>query len=193
MERAHAQLLSRIMAEALFRSAGLEEAEYAPYAAKASDGGYDAATIKTMAIDELVEELGMKKGHARKLHLHLAGASAGAGSGTVGEKRKADAVGSSNQTAPTAGAKKEKGGVMTISVLQNQSRQALQFRIRETARLGKVFDAVAAEVGVAHNTFRLFFDGIRLNREQTAAEAGLEDGDQIDMMIEQQGGGRCCR
>ena len=35
----------------------------------------------------------------------------------------------------------------------------------------------------------IVFDGERINQEQTPADLGLEDGDQIDAMVEQLGGG----
>ena len=42
---------------------------------------------------------------------------------------------------------------------------------------------------VQANTTRFMFDGERINQEQTPADLGLEDGDQIDAMVEQLGGG----
>lgn len=42
---------------------------------------------------------------------------------------------------------------------------------------------------VQANTTRFMFDGERIGEEHTPAALGLEDGDQIDAMVEQLGGG----
>ena len=47
--------------------AGLPTRAAGTYAAKCEEDGYDEETMRTMPQDELVTELGMKKGHARKL------------------------------------------------------------------------------------------------------------------------------
>ena len=42
---------------------------------------------------------------------------------------------------------------------------------------------------VQANATRFVFDGARIDEAQTPASLGLEDGDQIDAMVEQLGGG----
>ena len=41
--------------------------------------------------------------------------------------------------------------------------------------------------GVSPNSVRFLFDGMRINNRQTPYELDMEDGDIIDVMIEQQG------
>ena len=43
--------------------------------------------------------------------------------------------------------------------------------------------------GVAMNSVRFLFDGNRVNPTQTPQDLDMEDGDVIDVMVEQQGGG----
>ena len=44
----------------------------------------------------------------------------------------------------------------------------------------------------APSSVRFLFDGNRVNPNQTPQELEMEDGDVIDVMVEQQGGGAAC-
>ena len=56
--------------------------------------------------------------------------------------------------------------------------------------MSKVFNAYAKRKGVQGNALRFLLDGQRINPEQTPGDLELEDQDQIDCVLEQQGGGR---
>ena len=63
-----------------------------------------------------------------------------------------------------------------------------QFKIKKTTKMGKVFKAYAERKGISQSTLRFLLDGERVNDDQTAKMLELEDGDQIDAVLEQVGG-----
>jgi small ubiquitin-related modifier len=54
------------------------------------------------------------------------------------------------------------------------------FKLKSTAKLGKVFDAYCQRKGLQPNAVKFVFDGANLDREKTIADSGIEDGDCID-------------
>ena len=52
---------------------------------------------------------------------------------------------------------------------------------------GEIFNAYATRKGVAGTDLRFLFDGSRVRGDQTPAGIGMEEGDQLDCMAEQQG------
>jgi len=54
--------------------------------------------------------------------------------------------------------------------------------------MGKVFKAYAEREGISRSTFRFLLDGECVADDQTAKMLELEDGDQIDAVLEQVGG-----
>jgi small ubiquitin-related modifier len=54
--------------------------------------------------------------------------------------------------------------------------------------MGKVFKAYAERKGIAQSTLRFLLDGDRVGDDSTAKMLELEDGDQIDAVLEQVGG-----
>lgn len=92
-----------------------------------------------------------------------------------------------------------------------QLGEEMFFKVKRTTKMSKVFDAYAGRKGVPSSTLRFFLDGDRINaddtpklvrqrpprrlaaRQRTVLTAGraqldLQDADQIDCMLEQQGG-----
>ncbi|KJE88408.1 ubiquitin [Capsaspora owczarzaki ATCC 30864] len=64
----------------------------------------------------------------------------------------------------------------------------VNFKIKKTTKMSKLIDAYCQRVGINPASVRFLFDGARINGDQTAADVGLEDGDNIDVMQEQTGG-----
>ncbi|WWD18221.1 hypothetical protein CI109_102671 [Kwoniella shandongensis] len=62
------------------------------------------------------------------------------------------------------------------------------FKIKKTTRLNKLKTAYADRVGTDVNAIRLLFDGQRILDTQTAEELELEDGDALEVLLEQVGG-----
>jgi small ubiquitin-related modifier len=62
------------------------------------------------------------------------------------------------------------------------------FKVKKTTRMEKVFNTYAQRKGVNQNSLRFLLDGERINADSSPASLDLEDQDQIDCMLEQQGG-----
>ena len=72
--------------------------------------------------------------------------------------------------------------------LPSQNGEETQFKIKKTTKMGKVFKAYAERKGISQSTLRFLLDGERVADDQTAKMLELEDGDQIDAVLEQVGG-----
>lgn len=66
--------------------------------------------------------------------------------------------------------------------------RAVFFKCKMTTPLEKLMKAFCTRNGVAQTSVRFLFDGNRINANQTPQELDMEDGDVIDVMVEQQGG-----
>jgi len=54
---------------------------------------------------------------------------------------------------------------------------AIQFKVKKTTAFKKIFEAYAAKVGAAHNSFRFMYDGSRIQEADTPKMLEIEDGD----------------
>jgi len=63
-------------------------------------------------------------------------------------------------------------------------------KVKATMRFAKIFEAAEKRFGKEPGTLRFTHDGQRLHNDDTPAQLGMEDNDQIDAFI-QQLGGRC--
>ena len=61
------------------------------------------------------------------------------------------------------------------------------FKVKTTTKLDKIFIAYATRKDVAWTDLRFLFSGVRVRGDQTPAGIGMEDGDQLDCMLEQGG------
>lgn len=78
--------------------------------------------------------------------------------------------------------------IITLKVAAQDGREVF-FRIRTTSKFERLMKAYGDSVGVKSvNHLRFLFDGNRINPEQTPASLEMEDGDVLDVMVEQQGG-----
>ena len=69
-----------------------------------------------------------------------------------------------------------------------QNGEETFFKVKANTKMSKVFNAYAKRKGVQGNALRFLLDGQRINAEQTPGDLELEDQDQIDCVLEQQGG-----
>mmetsp|Transcript_10612 Transcript_10612/g.13189 ORF Transcript_10612/g.13189 Transcript_10612/m.13189 type:complete len:195 (+) Transcript_10612:77-661(+) len=77
----------------------------------------------------------------------------------------------------------------TLSVcIRDQTGEETFFKVKKTTKLEKVFNAYAERKGVNSSSLRFLLDGVRVRPEQTPTELDMEDNDQLDCMLEQQGG-----
>jgi len=66
--------------------------------------------------------------------------------------------------------------------------QTCQIKVKSTTPLKKVFEAAEKRFGRETGTFKFFFEGTRLQPQDTPASHGMESGDSIDAHLEQLGG-----
>jgi len=87
--------------------------------------------------------------------------------------------------------KEEKPATDQLSLkVVTQDGNEIFFKCKQTTPLQKLMTAFCNRQGVATQSVRFLFDGSRINPNQTPQELEMEDGDVIDVMVEQQGGGR---
>ncbi len=76
----------------------------------------------------------------------------------------------------------------TITIrVRDQTGEATYFRLNTSTMMERVFNTYATRKGVSVQALRFLLDGSVVNTDDTPASLELEDGDQIDTMLEQQG------
>ncbi|KAJ1606038.1 ubiquitin-like protein SMT3 [Cryptosporidium canis] len=78
---------------------------------------------------------------------------------------------------------------VTVKVRSPDGEQVL-YRIKKKTRLQKLMNSYCQRTGQNEQSIRFLFEGERLRPEMTAEDAGLQEGDLIDAMISQVGGGK---
>ena len=94
------------------------------------------------------------------------------------------------QTATNASAPTGAGGAdphINIKV-KSQDGTEIFFKIKRTTQLKKLMDAYCTRQGLSQNQCRFIFDGERLKDDDTPDKLEMENGDEIDVMVEQTGG-----
>ncbi|CAL9753956.1 unnamed protein product [Musa acuminata subsp. burmannicoides] len=74
--------------------------------------------------------------------------------------------------------------------VKSQDGNEVFFRIKRSTQLRKLMSAYCDSQSMDFNAIAFLFDGRRLRGEQTPDELEMEDGDEIDAMLHQTGGGR---
>ena len=69
-----------------------------------------------------------------------------------------------------------------------QDGTEIYFKIKRTTQLKKLMDAYCQRQGLASNQCRFIFDGERIKDDDTPDNLEMENGDEIDVMVEQTGG-----
>eukprot|EP01138_Halocafeteria_seosinensis_P014854 gb/GECG01015164.1/.p1 GENE.gb/GECG01015164.1/~~gb/GECG01015164.1/.p1 ORF type:complete len:106 (+),score=21.89 gb/GECG01015164.1/:1-318(+) len=62
------------------------------------------------------------------------------------------------------------------------------FKVKKTTKMSKVLEAFATRKGMSKDAIRFMLDGTRVDGNETPASLDLEENDQIDCQLEQQGG-----
>ncbi|WVQ96980.1 hypothetical protein IAU59_004089 [Kwoniella sp. CBS 9459] len=88
---------------------------------------------------------------------------------------------------PEAKPKPEGDNTLNIKIVSTNGDEVF-FKIKKTTKLNKLKSAYADRVGTDVTSIRLLFDGQRILDDQTAADLELEDGDSIEVLLEQVGG-----
>ena len=79
--------------------------------------------------------------------------------------------------------------IMNI-VVKGQDGEEVHFKVKKTTPFKKIMDAYCTKRGLARMYIRFFIDGERIEESDTPKMKEIEDGDQIDAMMEQEGGGK---
>ncbi|CAH1766829.1 19720_t:CDS:2 [Entrophospora sp. SA101] len=88
----------------------------------------------------------------------------------------------SNNNGGSGGAKKPDEHI-NLKVVGN----VIFFRIKRTTQLKKLMDAYCERQGKSLASLRFLYDGDRVQSHNTPADLDMEDGDSIDVMVEQLG------
>lgn len=72
--------------------------------------------------------------------------------------------------------------------VRGQDGSDTTFKVKKETRFEKIIAAYANQKGIAANSFRLMFDGKRINANDTPKMLELEDDDVVDCIMEQIGG-----
>lgn len=84
----------------------------------------------------------------------------------------------------------EKSNVDELSInVKSQEGNIICFKLKKTTLLKKMIDAYCTKFGLQPKSIRFIFEGERVKENDTPEKLGIEDGDEIDAMIEQHGGG----
>jgi len=77
----------------------------------------------------------------------------------------------------------------TITIrVKDQAGDETFFKIKKTTEMSKVFKAYATRKGVQMTALRFLLDGERIDMSETPKTLELEDQDQIDCVLQQEGG-----
>ena len=83
---------------------------------------------------------------------------------------------------------KKEGGEGSLNIrIRDQTGEETFFKVKKTTKLDKVFNAYSTRKGVAATSLGFLFDGSRVRRDQTPADIGMADGDQLDCIAEMRG------
>ncbi|GFY92960.1 small ubiquitin-like modifier 1 [Actinidia rufa] len=73
--------------------------------------------------------------------------------------------------------------------VKSQEGNEVFFRIKRSTQLRKLMTAYCDRQSMDVNSIVFLFDGQRIKAEQTPDQLGMEDGDEVDAMLHQTGGG----
>jgi small ubiquitin-related modifier len=73
--------------------------------------------------------------------------------------------------------------------IKDPQGEEVYFKVKRTTRMRKLFQAFCKRSNTDPSTMRFFYQGDRIDDEQTPADLGLRDGDKIDAFVRQVAGG----
>ena len=80
------------------------------------------------------------------------------------------------------------GGEQLNIKVKAQDGTEIFFKIKKSTQLKKLMDAYCQRQGFSNNQCRFIFDGERIKDDDTPTTLEMENGDEIDVMVEQTGG-----
>eukprot|EP00245_Coleochaete_scutata_P015544 TRINITY_DN696_c0_g1_i1.p1 TRINITY_DN696_c0_g1~~TRINITY_DN696_c0_g1_i1.p1 ORF type:complete len:114 (-),score=23.85 TRINITY_DN696_c0_g1_i1:505-846(-) len=102
-----------------------------------------------------------------------------------------DNSGLTNNSGPTNAKEMAPRNDSSLSLtVRAQDGTDLVFKVKPTTKFKKLFQAYCAKKGLDEASLRFLFEGTRIGEERTPEDLNMEEGDMIDAMVEQIGGGR---
>jgi len=83
---------------------------------------------------------------------------------------------------------KKEAIVIQVKLVPQDGSDPLEIKAKASTPVQRLIDAYAKEKGIDGNQLRLFLDGKRLSPGQNLGQTEVQNGDQIDVAIEQIGG-----
>ncbi|EGN97650.1 hypothetical protein SERLA73DRAFT_75317 [Serpula lacrymans var. lacrymans S7.3] len=77
-----------------------------------------------------------------------------------------------------------------LNLVVNYEGNHITVKVKANMAFKKIFEAAEKRFGKEPGTFKFVHEGQRLNAMDTPAQREMEDGDMIDAVLEQLGGGR---
>lgn len=81
----------------------------------------------------------------------------------------------------------EKNESITIKI-RDQAGDQIFFKVKQTTKMSKIIGAYAKRRGLSKDNLRFLVDGERVKEEETVKTLELDDGDQLDVVLQQVGG-----
>lgn len=79
---------------------------------------------------------------------------------------------------------------LEVKVVDTQDGRPTVFKIKYTTPMSKVIKAYCVRENKAVDALRFTLHGLRIQPKDTPASLGMDDGDEIQVFVEQQGGGK---
>ena len=73
--------------------------------------------------------------------------------------------------------------------VKDQNGNVTQFKIKQSTQLKKLMNSYCSRKGIAMDTIRFTMDGTRLRGDLTPKDYDMVEGDELEVFMEQQGGG----
>ena len=93
-----------------------------------------------------------------------------------------------NAAANDSSAQGAAGGEQLNIKVKAQDGSEIFFKIKKSTQLKKLMEAYCQRQGLSSNQCRFIFDGERIKDDDTPQTLEMDNGDEIDVMVEQTGG-----
>lgn len=94
--------------------------------------------------------------------------------------------GADEETKPNSG----EDLAITLHVKESTGEE-IAFKVKKSTKMSKIFDAYASRKGVSVEVLRFMLDGKRIKADDTPKMLEMDDNDQIDVVLLQEGGYYC--
>lgn len=90
---------------------------------------------------------------------------------------------------PSSESTKTEGEPNKLNItVAGQDGNEIVFQVKTSTKWSKIHNAYCSHRAISPGTMRLFFEGRRVSNDLTIADYQLEEGDQVDAVLQQTGG-----